>query len=237
MAATTDPEIGPVFPGLAEVRGYSQSEVMAFLEREGVLEGFMPAILDKALNVGITGRHLVEHCHDPAFLTPHVGPCLSHDIAKLVKKLYETAGMSCFLSSPKFVSNCNIAHPLPNATIERLPQEQRRRAVCTYFPHDFLIEGLLMGSKNDGPMPTSGASRPSRRVLPGSDYWGSASSLRTSPPSAADGTPASTDWPGVASIPWSSVPGFTTSIDLCSRPSSGISRRRRRRWWNKDAEI
>jgi hypothetical protein len=60
--------------------------------------------------------------------------------AELVKELYAAAGMSCFLSSPKSVSNCNIAYPLPNATIERLPQEpQRRRAVGTHFLHTFLM--------------------------------------------------------------------------------------------------
>ncbi|KAA8893284.1 hypothetical protein FN846DRAFT_914232 [Sphaerosporella brunnea] len=110
MAASTNAEVESAIPGLAEVRRFSQPEVMALLEREGVLEGFSPEILDRLQRAGITGRHLVQDCHDPAFLRPDVGRCLSNDIAKFVKELYETA-----------------AHPLPNASIERLRLEPQRR--------------------------------------------------------------------------------------------------------------
>jgi hypothetical protein len=92
----------------------------------------------KVVPFGFTNSpaHMQRFMH----LTPVLGQFVADDIAKFVKKLYEAAGMRCFLLSPKFVSNCNIAHPLPNATIERLTQEpQRRRAVCTHFLDTFLM--------------------------------------------------------------------------------------------------
>jgi hypothetical protein len=135
-----------VSPSLAEVREYSQTQVAAFLQRDGVFSGMIPEVLEEFMRANNAGRHLVDRCHDPAFLTPHVGPAIADDIAQLVR----AAGKS----------------------------------------------------------------------------W---------PSSAAVGRPASTDWPGVRSIPWSSVPVFTSSIDLCSPASSCISRRRSRR--SKDAEI
>jgi hypothetical protein len=148
IASIHGAEIASVLPGLAEVREYSQAEVLEFLQRKEVLDGMMPEVWEEVRKTNIAGRHLLDRCHDPAFLTPHLGPAISDDIAKLVEKLYAAAGMSCFRSSPKYVSNCNIAHPLPNATIELISQEpQRRRAVCTHFPHDFLIEGLLSVSR------------------------------------------------------------------------------------------
>jgi hypothetical protein len=82
--------------------------------------------------------------------------------AKLVKELYAAAGMSCFLSSPKSVSNCNSVSPSKRHHRASPPgaaaPKYRRYTLSSYFPHDLLIEGLLMSSKDDGPRSTSGAS-------------------------------------------------------------------------------
>jgi hypothetical protein len=55
----------------------------------------MPEAREEVRRTNIAGRHLVDRCHDPAFLTPHVGPAIADDIAQLVRGLYAAAGKSC----------------------------------------------------------------------------------------------------------------------------------------------
>jgi hypothetical protein len=47
-----------------------------------------PDVWEDFRKAKLTGRHLVEYCYDLAFLTSHLAPGFSADIAKLVKELY-----------------------------------------------------------------------------------------------------------------------------------------------------
>ncbi|KAA8895201.1 hypothetical protein FN846DRAFT_997517 [Sphaerosporella brunnea] len=124
----------PAPPTLAQVRLFTQDEVIEYLDCSGIFEGLRPSFRDHFAAQSIKGRHLVMRCYKADFLAPSLGLNVSEDIAELVKGLYAAA-----------------AHPLPDAAV-LVPLR------LSFLSFPFHLRGLLMLRKDLIPNSTAGAS-------------------------------------------------------------------------------
>jgi hypothetical protein len=108
IAPSSDDDASPpesvARPTLAQVREFSDVQVLDFLDREMVFSQSDPSMRAAFLSQHVGGRALLRKCYkDENFLRAVLPIHLVMDIATVVCALYTTAGMTTILSSSKYL--------------------------------------------------------------------------------------------------------------------------------------